>query len=52
VGTWWETNETSDMPVMKVNTDNGKTFGPLLELGVNGTIGTGEAKPVLSSLKI
>lgn len=32
---------------MKVSNDNGKTFGPLLELGVNGTIGTGEAKPII-----
>ena len=36
VVTWWETNETSDVPVMKVSTDNGKTFGPLLRLGANG----------------
>ena len=30
--TWWETNETSDIPVMRVSDDNGKTFGPLLKL--------------------
>lgn len=42
VVTWWETNETSDVPVMKVSTDNGETFGPLLRLGANGTIGSGE----------
>ena len=47
VVTWWETNETDDTPVMRVSNDNGETFGPLLELGVNGTIGTGEAKPIL-----
>ena len=40
--TWWETNDTSDVPVMKVSNDNGKTFGPLLKLGANGTIGSGE----------
>lgn len=39
VVTWWETNQTSDMPVMKVSNDNGKTFGPLLKLATNGTIG-------------
>jgi hypothetical protein len=39
VVTWWETNQTSDVPVMKVSTDNGKTFGPLLNLATNGTIG-------------
>ena len=39
VVTWWETNQTSDMPVMKISNDNGKTFGPLLKLATNGTIG-------------
>lgn len=39
VVTWWETNDTSDVPVMKVSTDNGKTFGELLKLSANGTIG-------------
>jgi hypothetical protein len=38
VVTWWETNQTSDKPVMKISTDNGKTFGPLLNLSTNGTI--------------
>ena len=38
--TWWEgTNQTSNVPVMKISTDNGKTFGELLKLGTNGTIG-------------
>jgi hypothetical protein len=37
--TWWETNETSNVPVMRVSDDNGKTFGPLLKLATNGTIG-------------
>jgi len=41
--TWWEgKNQSSNIPVMKISTDNGKTFGPLLKLGANGTIGTGE----------
>jgi hypothetical protein len=39
VVTWWETNDTSDVPVMRVSDDNGKTFGPLLKLATNGTIG-------------
>jgi hypothetical protein len=39
VVTWWETNQTSDVPVMRVSDDNGKTFGPLLNLATNGTIG-------------
>jgi hypothetical protein len=37
--TWWETNQTDDTPVMRVSNDNGKTFGPLLKLATNGTIG-------------
>jgi hypothetical protein len=39
VVSWWETNDTSDVPVMRVSDDNGKTFGPLLKLASNGTIG-------------
>ena len=39
VVTWWETNETSEFPVMRVSDDNGKTFGPLLKLAANGTLG-------------
>jgi hypothetical protein len=42
--TWWETNQTDDIAVAKMSTDFGKTFGPLLILASNGTIGTGEAK--------
>jgi hypothetical protein len=37
--TWWERNATSNEPVMKVSTDNGAKFGPLLKLAANGTIG-------------
>jgi hypothetical protein len=37
--TWWERNETSDTPVARVSNDNGATFGPLLMLATNGTIG-------------
>jgi hypothetical protein len=47
VVTWWETNKTSNMPVMKVSNDNGKTFGPLLNLAFNGTISSGEAKGII-----
>jgi hypothetical protein len=39
VVTWWETNQTSDTPVMRVSTDNGATFGPMLMLTTNGTLG-------------
>ena len=37
--TWWERNDTSDTPVARVSNDNGATFGPLLRLAANGTIG-------------
>jgi lipopolysaccharide export LptBFGC system permease protein LptF len=37
--TWWERNETSDIPVARVSNDNGATFGPMLMLATNGTIG-------------
>jgi hypothetical protein len=36
--TWWETNETLNAAVLKVSNDNGKTFGPTLELDSNDTI--------------
>ena len=39
--TWWERNDTSDEPVARVSNDNGATFGPLLRLAANGTIGGG-----------
>jgi peptidoglycan hydrolase-like protein with peptidoglycan-binding domain len=40
VVTWWETNQTGSTPVMRISTDNGKTFGPVLNLSANGTIGS------------
>jgi hypothetical protein len=36
---WWERNETSDTPVARISSDNGATFGPMLMLATNGTIG-------------
>ena len=39
VVTWWETNQTDEIPVMRVSNDNGGTFGPILRLAANGTIG-------------
>jgi hypothetical protein len=41
VVTWWETNQTASTPVMKISTDNGKTFGPILKLSTNGTLSGG-----------
>ena len=37
--TWWERNSTSTEPVVRISSDNGATFGPLLRLATNGTIG-------------
>ena len=42
VVTWWERNATSNEPVIRISTDNGQTFGPLLKLAANGTINSGE----------
>ena len=36
--TWWERNQTANIPVMKISTDNGKSFGSMLKLASNGTI--------------
>jgi hypothetical protein len=38
--TWWERTDKSNEPVMKISTDNGKTFGSMLKLATNGTIGS------------
>jgi hypothetical protein len=40
--TWWELNQTSDTPVARLSSDGGQTFGPILRLGTNGTIGNTE----------
>jgi hypothetical protein len=39
VVTWWERNQTNNSPVMRMSNDNGETFGPVLNLAANGTIG-------------
>src|ERR671922_1982401 len=39
---WWETNQTSDSPVARISNDGGATFGPMLRLAANGTIGSTE----------
>ena len=41
--TWWERNQTSEEPVLRVSNNNGGTFGPMLRLASNGTIGGGAA---------
>jgi hypothetical protein len=40
--TWWERNQTAEEPIAWISTDNGETFGPLLKLAMNGTIGESE----------
>jgi hypothetical protein len=42
VVSWWETNQTSDIPVARISTDAGETFGPMIMLATNGTISTTE----------
>jgi hypothetical protein len=37
--TWWERNQTADEPVARISTDSGATFGDLLKLATNGTLG-------------
>lgn len=37
--TWWERNSTFSEPVARISTDNGATFGPVIRLATNGTIG-------------
>jgi hypothetical protein len=38
---WWERNDTSSEPVARISNDNGQTFGSILKLATNGTIGPG-----------
>src|SRR5919204_192190 len=42
--TWWERNQTSDVPVARISTDGGETFGVMLRLGANGTLTNTEAE--------
>jgi len=46
VVSWWETNQTSDVPVARVSNDDGETFGPMMILAANGTLGSGEAEEI------
>ena len=38
--TWWERNQTSNEPVVRLSSDNGTTFGPLLKLATDGAVGS------------
>jgi hypothetical protein len=37
--TWWESNQTANEPAVRVSSNNGQTFGPILKLDSNSTIG-------------
>jgi hypothetical protein len=39
VVTWWERNQTSNEPAARISTDDGLTFGPILKLSTNGSVG-------------
>jgi hypothetical protein len=41
--TWWERNATSEEPLLRTSTDMGATFGPIMKLSANGTIGSSGA---------
>jgi hypothetical protein len=38
--TWWERTATSEEPLLRTSTDKGATFGPVMKLSANGTIGS------------
>jgi hypothetical protein len=38
--TWWDRNATSEEPLLRTSTDKGATFGPVMKLSTNGTIGS------------
>lgn len=40
VVSWQETNQTSDIPVARISTDGGQTFGLVINIGTNGTLTT------------
>lgn len=42
--TFWERNQTAEEPVARISSDNGASFGPLLRLATNGTIGQAAAE--------
>jgi len=38
--TWWDRNATSEEPLFRTSTDMGATFGPVMKLSTDGTIGS------------
>jgi hypothetical protein len=39
VVTWWERSQIINEPVIRISSDGGKTFGPILKLANDGKIG-------------
>jgi hypothetical protein len=39
--TWWEQNQTAHDPVIRISTDKGENFGPILKLATNNTLKPG-----------
>jgi hypothetical protein len=37
---WWENNQTFPEPVIRISTDRGNNFGPILNLSINDTLET------------
>jgi hypothetical protein len=35
---WWEQNQTAHEPIIRISTDRGNTFGPILKLAANNTL--------------
>ena len=35
---WWEHTQKTNEPVMRISSDGGRSFGPILKLATNGTI--------------
>ena len=39
--TWWEQNRTTHEPIIRISTDRGNTFGPVLKLSADNTLRIG-----------
>lgn len=52
VVSWWETNQTSDIPVARISTVAGETFGPMLRLATNSTISSTEDEAATTLLRL
>jgi hypothetical protein len=44
VVTWWERNNTAEEPVMRISNDRGETFGSLIQLAQNETLGSSDSE--------